>query len=242
VQIRARPRSIYQTLLALPAHRSPLLRPSLYHPPHSAAGTPLELHDRKVNSLSLEPLHGRLLASSATDYNVCIWDVRKLGKGCKPLETLEHNKSCQSAYFAPDGSQRLLVTCYDDTVRVYSPGEGAAAGKGQGGKKGGAAEAEGIPKSFHSSSVFKHDNQTGRWVIPFRAIWGARADCAIIGSMKRGIDVLPIPATGGSAGAGASARLTSELQTAISSRHAVHPELPLLAAATGSGRCHVYHA
>ena len=36
-------------------------------------------------------------------------------------------KSCQGAFWAPDGSDRLLVTCYDSAVRVWS---GAGAGGG----------------------------------------------------------------------------------------------------------------
>ena len=35
-------------------------------------------------------------------------------------------------------------------------------------------------------------------------------------------------------------QLSSEHQTAISSRHCVHPTLPVLAAGTASGRMHVY--
>ena len=36
------------------------------------------------------------------------------------------------------------------------------------------------------------------------------------------------------------AQLSSEFQTAISSRHAVHPAHPILAAGTASGRMHIY--
>lgn len=36
------------------------------------------------------------------------------------------------------------------------------------------------------------------------------------------------------------AALSSEYQTAISPRNVVHPRLPLLAAATASGRVHLY--
>ena len=52
--------------------------------------------------------------------------------------------------------------------------------------------------------------------------------------MKRFVDVID-------AGTGAlRCQLSSEHQTAIASRSAVHPELGALAAATASGRIHVY--
>eukprot|EP00958_Prasinococcus_capsulatus_P000132 scaffold4_cov396-Prasinococcus_capsulatus_cf.AAC.26 len=47
--------------------------------------------------------------------------------------------ACQ-AYFAPDGSRRVLTTCYDDHIRIWSDN----------------------PK--RSAFGVKHNNQTGRWV------------------------------------------------------------------------------
>ena len=34
-------------------------------------------------------------------------------------------------------------------------------------------------------AVRKHYNNTGRWVVPFRAVWGPASDTVICGSMKR---------------------------------------------------------
>lgn len=83
--------------------------------------------------------------------------------------------------------------------------------------------------------------------MPLRAVWGAASDCALVACMKRGVDVLPVPSAGGvtsgsgpKKGAGGQARLSSELLTAIPPRVAPHPWLPVLAAATGSGRVHVF--
>lgn len=41
---------------------------------------------------------------------------------------------------------------------------------------------------------------------------------------------------------GKLAQLSSDFQTAISSRHCVHPTVPVLAAGTASGRMYVYRA
>lgn len=40
----------------------------------------------------------------------------------------------------------------------------------------------------------QHYNNTGRWVVPFRAVWGPASDTIICGSMKRTVgycDTLP---------------------------------------------------
>ena len=46
----------------------------------------------------------------------------------KPLCTLTHSKSSQGAYWAPDGSGRLLTISFDDTLRVWGTKEGGAVG------------------------------------------------------------------------------------------------------------------
>jgi hypothetical protein len=37
------------------------------------------------------------------------------------LVYVQHGKSVQAAFFAPDGSGRLVTTCYDDLVRIWAP-------------------------------------------------------------------------------------------------------------------------
>lgn len=43
------------------------------------------------------------MATSCSDNSVCVWDVRKLSQGGKPVSSISHSLTCQSAYFAPDG-------------------------------------------------------------------------------------------------------------------------------------------
>ncbi len=79
-----------------------------------------------------------------------------------------------------------------------------------------------------------HDNRTGRWVLPFRAVWTANGDGVVVGNMQRNVDVFD-------AGTGKRVKqLNSEFMTAIPSRNCLHPQLPILAAATASGRVHLY--
>ena len=41
------------------------------------------LHEKKINTVHLEPGAERLFATSCGDQTVQVWDVRKTGKGCK---------------------------------------------------------------------------------------------------------------------------------------------------------------
>ncbi len=185
------------------------------------AGTvaaPAALHDKRINTVHLEPRAGALLATAGADAHVRVWDVRALGGGGarkpKPLADLSFDKSTQSALFAPDGSGRLLVTCYNDTLTVWDSTATAQPGLRQ---------------------TVKHDNQTGRWVLPFRAVWTAASDAIVIGSMKRETELVDA-----STGRHLARLSHAELMTAIPSRHAAHPQRAAIAAATASGRVHVW--
>lgn len=106
-----------------------------------------------------------------------------------------------------------MTTSYDDTLRVWS-------GVGAGGECG--------------AVVMKHNNNTGRWVSPFRAVWAPAGDAIVCGSLKRATEIID------AATRKVAASFTSELMTAIPPRHACHPVLPAICAATGSGRLHVW--
>ncbi|EFJ46944.1 hypothetical protein VOLCADRAFT_117976 [Volvox carteri f. nagariensis] len=219
----------------------------------------LQISQRKINSVHLEPFREILLASTSSDGSICIWDVRKVSH--KPLSVLHHARSCHSAYWAHDGSTVLSIP---------------------------------------------HNNQTGRWITPFRAVWNAACDAVLVGNMSRGVDIFgglgavvvgaaaavknnvdsseveaeadtdgddvddpdqklrgraktskrkaagKASATAAAVKAGGGGddplqvqflhTLTSEYMTAIPSRLACHPTMPVVVAATCSGRCHVWSA
>lgn len=181
------------------------------------------LHEKKINTVHVEPGAERLIATSCGDQTVCVWDVRNTGKGAKPVSRLQHSKSCQAAYFAPDGSGHLLTTCYDDLLRVWRPKPSPG---------GGAGAINTDPKS---ALKIKHNNQTGRWVLPFRAVWTPAGDGIVVGSMKREVELFD--ATSGKLALKLS---DPDRMTAIASRFAVHPTLNVVAAGTASGRLHIY--
>jgi len=176
-------------------------------------GGVLAAHGKRVNTVSAER-EGRLLATACGDSTVALWDVRAgLSAKAAPLARLSHGKSVQAAYWAPVGAARLLTTCYDDRLRIWAD-------------TGGAWEA---------SLAMKHDNQTGRWLLPFRAVWAPCGEAFVCGSMQRETEIVSA-ATGRHL-----AKLASPaLLTAVPSRHAVAASGLAIAAATASGRVHVW--
>lgn len=174
----------------------------------------LSIHEKKINTVHVDPGNQFRFATS-TNQLVSVWDVRKLKKNAKSLHDLVHAKSSQAAYWCPDGSGALLTTCYDDALRVWRPAEDDA----------------------KPTVVVKHNNQTGRWVLPFRAVWSASGDGILCGSMQRHVEIFH-PSTGKSLAKYQSA----EHMTAIASRLACHRTLNYVAAGTASGRVHVYRA
>ena len=181
---------------------------------------------KKINTVDIDVRGtGHFLTCSSTDCTVKVFDTRKILKTTakpsansvtKPVLLGSHERACQGAYFAPDGSGRIVSTSFDDTVRVWD-----------------SRNASGGVMS--ESLSIKHNNNTGRWVFPFRAVWSADASSVVIGNMNRYLDVFS--ATTG--------RLTCqgsepELMTAIPSRNCVSDDGTRIAAATASGRLHVY--
>jgi len=197
----------------------------------SAAIGPIELHNRKINTVHVEPSEGNLFVTSSTDKSVTVWDIRLMGNrgmktSKKAVVSYYHGKSCQGAYFAPDGSHRVLTTCYDNHLNIFD-----------------VKRSKGFDVSSFSNWTpdkekpvvrMSHNTQTGRWVLPFRAVWLPGSDGVVCGTMKRGVQMYS------SASGKRMAHYDSDFMTAIPSRCCVHPTLPILGAATSSGRIHLF--
>ena len=184
-----------------------------------------------------------LLASASTDTTVCVWDVRKLSAAApataargvpKPLHEFAHSRGTQAAEWAPDGSGRLLSTSFDNCLRVWpaiDPSTGAMVAAAKAAAKAGAKAGSVVP-----ARAIKHDTQTGRWVVPFRATWSSDSSAVVVGGMKRTAELYD------AASGLRLASLSDELMTAIPSRNAAHMGGRAIACATNSGRVHVYRA
>jgi|TARA_B100000513_G_scaffold185824_2_gene107191 WD40 repeat protein len=185
----------------------------------AVAHAPRRIHAGRVNCLSLCPTREHILVSSsgAIGEPVSVWDVRYLSdaKGApKPTARLVHPKSCQGAYLAPDGSGRVLTTCYDNKLRVWSD--------------------VGAPKP-HESVAVRHDCHTGRWLLPLRAIWAPSGDGIICGAMDRSCKLFDA-----NDGRLLASHKDPEILTAVPSRNAAHSSAAAIASATASGRVFVF--
>lgn len=116
------------------------------------------------------------------------------------------------AYFDA-ASRRIVSTSYDNTVCVWQLN----------GDK------------WEQKTKWRHNNQTGRWISPFRAQWGPDGDSVFCGDMSRGLCAWASIEEATSAHV-----LRSEFMTAIPSRLAVDRSNGVVAAATSSGRVHLW--
>ncbi|XP_074590753.1 DNA damage-binding protein cmr1 [Curcuma longa] len=165
-----------------------------------------DLHEKRINTIDFNPENPNMMATSSRDGMARIWDLRVLKKHQPDsLKTVKHRCAVHSAYFSPGGLQ-LATTSYDDTVGI----------------------ASGV--NFDDQSLVKHDNQTGRWISSFRAIWGWDDSHIFLGNMKRAVDII-------SANSRTTTSVFSEYMTSIGCRLAAHPHtLGKLASATAGGK------
>ncbi|KAI4380497.1 hypothetical protein MLD38_006681 [Melastoma candidum] len=165
------------------------------------------LHADRINTIDFCSRNSHLFATSSSDSTACIWDLRKMEQ-C--VRKVDHRRAVHAAYFSPSGSY-LVTTSFDNTLGIVTG------------------------DTFQKTSVVSHNNQTGRWISSFRAIWGWDDSSIFIGNMRRGIDVIsPVQRRMVTA-------LTSPLMTAISCRLSVHPyEVGTLAGTTSGGQVYVW--
>ena len=86
-----------------------------------------KLHKSKVTNIQYSPREPWLFATTSTDNSVKIWDVRNLTDGTdtnvprkeRCLQTLEHDRPVNSAYFSHVDGTRLLTTDQHSQLRVY---------------------------------------------------------------------------------------------------------------------------
>jgi len=204
---------------------------------------PLEAHRKKINTIHVEPVHGTHIVTSSTDAICRVWDVRTFGKSTSPIAEIDTKKSCQAALFSPTGDLSVLTISYNDLYaqsaldRTYPPScrrglmwECVNERRLQVWEQSIKDESE-----YRCRTSVRHNNQTGRWLLPLRPTWTPDGASFVVGSMKRETEVID------SSGK-YIARLHSDYQTAVCSRHAVHPLMPVVAAGTASGRAHVWRA
>ncbi|XP_017695920.3 WD repeat-containing protein 76 [Phoenix dactylifera] len=169
-----------------------------------------DLHEQRINTIDFHPENSNLVATSSTDGMACIWDLRSI-KNDRPesLKNVQHRRAVHSAYFSPSGSF-LATTSIDDSVGIL----------------GG--------NNFDDLTLIRHNNQTGRWLSSFRAIWGWDDSYLFLGNMRRAVDVISIKEK-------TTTPLESEHMTSIPCRFAAHScKRGSLACATAGGKIYLW--
>ncbi|XP_027726006.1 WD repeat-containing protein 76 isoform X2 [Vombatus ursinus] len=171
-----------------------------------------------IRTLQVHPVNRHyFITAGARD--VHIYDLRHLrSKGMKPLISLtEHMKSLASAYFSPVTGNRIVTTCADDNLRVF--------------------DTSSISSKIPLLTRVRHNNNTGRWLTRFRAVWDPKQeDCFIVGSMAhpRSIDVFH------ESGELVHSFIREECLASVCSINVTHPTQNILAGGNSSGRIHVF--
>ncbi|NWW39520.1 WDR76 protein, partial [Panurus biarmicus] len=168
---------------------------------------------RRTRTVHVHPVNKQyFLAAGSVD--VCVFDVRYLkAKGNKPLSSLTgHTKSVASAYFSPGTGNRVVTVCADDKLRLDSRG---------------------------STFLFpcRHNNNTGRWLTRFRAIWDPKQEhCFLVGSMAQPRQIQVYQDTGTLL----HSFCNVECLSSVCSINVVHPSQNILVGGNSSGRLHVF--
>mmetsp|Transcript_12586 Transcript_12586/g.25160 ORF Transcript_12586/g.25160 Transcript_12586/m.25160 type:complete len:781 (-) Transcript_12586:525-2867(-) len=197
----------------------------------------LQLHAKKISCVDVHPLQPHILCTASNDTTVKLWDARKMGKKTKALDALasfQHGRAATSAHFSKRTGRKLLTTCYDDLVRVIDL-------KALDTEKGSKLPA--VTAAARETRL-RHDNQTGRWLTNFRAMWDPKSleeERFVVGSMgrPRGIDVY-MATPGGGGGSWSPVNLRDENFTTITSLNAFHPTLHALAGGNSSGKVSIF--
>ncbi|OIV99867.1 hypothetical protein TanjilG_26205 [Lupinus angustifolius] len=169
------------------------------------------LHEDRINTIDFNCENPQVVATSSSDGTACTWDLRYTDMDkMTALKTFTHKRALQSAYFSPSG-RNMATTSMDNTIGIYS----------------------GV--NLEDSASIYHDNQTGRWISSFRAIWGWDDSYLFVGNMKRGVDVVSAIENK------QVTTLQSTYISAIPCRFDAHPyEVGTLAGATSGGQVYIW--
>ncbi|XP_060611414.2 WD repeat-containing protein 76 [Anolis sagrei] len=174
--------------------------------------------DSLTRTVHVHPVNRHYFISAGAR-NVGIYDVRHLKTlGSKPVVSLAgHTKSVASAYFSPVTGNRVLTTCADDTLRIFG--------------------TKCLSSLAPVLTTIRHNNNTGRWLTRFRAVWDPkRDDCFVVGSMSRPRQIEAFSASGERL----QAFLSEDYLGSVCSINAWHPSRYILAGGNSSGRLHVF--
>jgi WD40 repeat protein len=190
---------------------------------HTSSSSLYSLHRKRVNTIDMHPLRETWLLTGSGDRTACLWDIRhmKASGSIEPLTRLEHGGSTSSAYFSPTTGSTIVTCSMDNALRVFDTMI----------MTGGHLDD---PPSMKEHRI-PHNNATGRWTTPFKAIFDPKyEDLFMVGNKKRAIDVFS------ARHARYAVILQHEFLSTIPAVNCIHPYHHIWLSGNASGRVHVW--
>lgn len=201
----------------------------------------VQLHDKKIATLSFNPYDSNYFCSGSNDRSMCIWDIRKCNKPSDKLYEYEHDMAVTGVQWSHTGKY-LASSSYDCYVRVFKTSDTAYTTQS-------TEYTMTDPKKWMGDPLSTvHNNRTGRWVTAFKPVWLHNDAGIVIGNMTRAVDLLlfdgkndtttqsklkqsqsiglPVPSL---------VEVRNDNVTSIPATNAVHPTSTQIASMTASG-------
>jgi len=175
-------------------------------------------------TLSVHPVHSNLFLTCNNKGGCYIFDARNTTSSTTKLmepvsELLGHTKSLSCCYFSPVTGNQVITMSTDDKLRLFNTAT--------------------TPKTISPQCQVRHNNQTGRWLTPFRASWHpTREGMLVTGSMERPRQVEVWSSSSGSLDL--VGRLRGEELGSVCSLVGIHHSREVVVGGNSSGRVHVF--
>lgn len=172
------------------------------------------VHSSRIKTVSVHPVQKSYFITAGHNRVASLWDLRSIKK--KSIADVELSRSISSAFFSPVTGNSVLTTSYDNKLCVF--------------------DTKKLKGPMELKKAIRHDNKTGRWLTPFRAVWlPYNEDAFVVGSMlqPRRIEVYR---TSGNL----IHNFAGEDLASVCSINAFHPSKPILAGGNSSGKVHVF--
>jgi len=170
-----------------------------------------------AKTIQVHPTRSELLITGNNKAEVCIFDLRTATEGklmARYSNLMGHTKSISSCAFNPEGDQ-VVTIAVDDRIRLYDT-------------------TTFKPDCAPVCSV-KHNNQTGRWLTPFRVCWDpSQRHTFYTGSMDQPRTIEAWSSQGGNLVI--KKKMRHELLASVCSIVTVHPSRDVLIGGNSSGR------
>jgi len=182
-------------------------------------------HRVAPKSISIHPVQNNYFVVGNNKAGVFIFDIRNASSSATsqlmtPVsELIGHTRSLSSCQFSPVTGNQVVTMGSDDKVMLFNTST--------------------MAKTIAPQCKVRHNNQTGRWLTPFRSSWHpTREGMLVTGSMERPRQIEVWGTASGSLDM--AARLRGEFLGSVCSLVEIHPTKEVVVGGNSSGRLHVF--